>query len=106
MPIVAGPAERAAYAEQLRKEVSESLHPHVAPEFAASMDARDPSRPAPSLPYIGDVPTDGGLVLSSRRPAPLWRAPTKRWCCAPPDTNGSSTRPSARCRRPWCPEPA
>ncbi|MFF7300520.1 hypothetical protein [Streptomyces sp. NPDC008265] len=28
------------------------------------MDARDPGRPAPSLPFIGDIPADGGLVLA------------------------------------------
>ncbi|WP_265294131.1 hypothetical protein [Streptomyces sp. SHP 1-2] len=61
---MAGPAERAAYAEQLRKEVAEALHPHVVAELAASMDARDPGRPAPSLPHIGDVPADPGLVLA------------------------------------------
>ncbi|MEU9233549.1 hypothetical protein [Streptomyces subrutilus] len=64
VPTVAGPAERAAYAEQLRKEVAEALHPHVVAEFAASMDARDPGRPAPSLPHIGDVPADPELVLA------------------------------------------
>ncbi|WP_329202861.1 MULTISPECIES: JmjC domain-containing protein [unclassified Streptomyces] len=64
VPIVAGPAERTAYAEQLRKEVSEALHPHIVSEFAASLDARDPGRPAPSLPYIDDVPADPGLVLA------------------------------------------
>ncbi|MFE5492596.1 hypothetical protein ACFQ7Z_21970 [Streptomyces virginiae] len=36
----------------------------VQSEFAASLDARDPGRPAPSLPYIGDVPADPGLVLA------------------------------------------
>ncbi|GGS39636.1 hypothetical protein Snoj_28200 [Streptomyces nojiriensis] len=46
---MAGPAERTAYAEQLRKEeVFEALHPHVVSEFVASLDARDPGRPAPS----------------------------------------------------------
>ncbi|MCX4546537.1 hypothetical protein [Streptomyces sp. NBC_01565] len=69
VPTVAGPAERTAYAEQLRKEVSEALHPHVVSEFAAPWtpaipDVRDPGRPAPSLPYIGDVPADPGLVLA------------------------------------------
>ncbi|MFD5489511.1 cupin domain-containing protein [Streptomyces virginiae] len=64
VPTVAGPAERTAYAEQLRKEVAEALHDHVVSEFAASLDARDPGRPAPSLPYIGDVPADPGLVLA------------------------------------------
>ncbi|WP_051774843.1 JmjC domain-containing protein [Streptomyces sp. NRRL S-237] len=63
-PIVGGPAERTAYAEALLKEVVEALHPQVVAEFAASLDARAPGRPAPSLPYIGDVPADPGLVLS------------------------------------------
>ncbi|MER5412190.1 JmjC domain-containing protein [Streptomyces virginiae] len=50
VPTVAGPAERTAYAEQLRKEVSEALHPHVVSEFAASLDARDPgARPLPPV---------------------------------------------------------
>ncbi|MFF7300568.1 hypothetical protein [Streptomyces sp. NPDC008265] len=68
---MAGPAERIAYAEQLRKEVAEALHDHVVAEFAASLDGRDPGRPAPSLPYIGDVPADPGLVLvlTTARPA-------------------------------------
>ncbi|MFE9468625.1 hypothetical protein ACFYNW_34280 [Streptomyces virginiae] len=61
---MAGPAEGAAYAEQLRKEVTEALHPHVVAEFAASLDARDPGRPAPSLPHIGDVPADPELILA------------------------------------------
>ncbi|MFD8023943.1 JmjC domain-containing protein [Streptomyces lavendulae] len=64
VPTVAGPAERTAYAEQLRKEVAEALHDHVVAEFAASMDARDPGRPAPSLPHIGDVPADPELILA------------------------------------------
>ncbi|MCX4808765.1 hypothetical protein OG594_45695 [Streptomyces sp. NBC_01214] len=61
---MSGPAERTAYAEQLCKAVSEALHPHIVSEFAASLDARDPGRPAASLPYIDDVPTDPGLVLT------------------------------------------
>nr|WSW64562.1 hypothetical protein OG513_39165 [Streptomyces sp. NBC_00998] len=44
--------------------MSEALHPHIVSEFAACLDARDPGRPAPSLPYIGDVPADPGLVLA------------------------------------------
>ncbi|WP_412180990.1 JmjC domain-containing protein [Streptomyces goshikiensis] len=64
VPTVASPAERTAYAEQLRKEVAEALHANVVSEFTASMNARDPGRPAPSLPHIDDVPADPGLVLA------------------------------------------
>lgn len=64
VPSVVGPAERAAYAGQLRKEVSEAPHPHVVAELAASLDARDPGRPAPSLPYTGDAPDARDLILA------------------------------------------
>ncbi|MFD8023960.1 hypothetical protein ACFV6G_26500 [Streptomyces lavendulae] len=61
---MAGPAERTTYVEQLCKEVSKAFHTHVVSEFAASPGARDPGRPAPSLPYVGDVPADQGLILA------------------------------------------
>jgi hypothetical protein len=64
VPSLAGAAERTAYADQLRKEVSEALHPDVVAEFAASLDGRDPGRPAPSLPYVDGVPADPGLTLA------------------------------------------
>ncbi|MBP0932406.1 cupin-like domain-containing protein [Streptomyces sp. KCTC 0041BP] len=41
-----------------------TLRANAVSEFAASLDACDPGRPAPSLPHIGDVPADPGLVLA------------------------------------------
>ncbi|MFD9370704.1 hypothetical protein ACFWA6_23805 [Streptomyces sp. NPDC060020] len=32
-------------------------------DFVHVLDARDPGRPAPSLPHIGDVPAHPGLLL-------------------------------------------
>nr|WSW64686.1 hypothetical protein OG513_39700 [Streptomyces sp. NBC_00998] len=100
VPSVVGPAERAAYAGQLRKEVSEAPHPHVVAELAASLDARDPGRPAPSLPYTGDAPDARDLILALTTARAASRPPTEPWCCPPPDTYGSSTHASGPHWRP------
>ncbi|MEU7643389.1 cupin domain-containing protein [Streptomyces huasconensis] len=57
------PEELEAYVEELRTEITKALHPRVLGEYINAMDARDPGRPAPSLPYVEGVPAEGHITI-------------------------------------------
>ncbi|MFJ3861623.1 JmjC domain-containing protein [Streptomyces sp. NPDC090085] len=104
VPTVASPAKRAAYAEQLRKEGSEALHDHASRSSPRPWTPAIPAAPPRPCHTSATSPPTWSWPL--RPPGPRWRDPTRLSSCAPPDTNGSSTRPCAPRWRPWCPAPA